>query len=174
MDRIIENAMIVAELARLFPDEPAKSIVKSLEMPTIDANNAIWYGMSRGLLDDRTDNKDEPLISLMPEQFQHEELDITKSAITYCLGQLANKDQDISEDLLTQWLHGYKAHFTVIALKQLLEDGQIATYTLVSEELRKKKNIVTQAYVFYTLPENLKEHWGLKQFKNPGLVKVQE
>lgn len=176
MDRIAENAKIVVEIARLSPEDSLSSIISVLDMPIIDRNNALWFAAEQGFIDDPGSDLSKPVSLNYFEPLHLKEVADAQRTILYCMNKLAEKQSDISEGTVTEWLRGYKAHIIVIALKQLLESKEIYSYTLMDAAPvgKKGKSIMDTPYIFYCLPENMGKNWGIKQFKDATRVRLQE
>lgn len=173
MDRIVNNARIIAELARLFPSEPLSSIHGVLDMPIIDKNNAMWYGQGAGLIAEHSRKQTDPIVSLSPEPLWDADVERLKNDILYAMRQVSIDEGDMSEGQLTEWLMGNKGHFVAISLRQLIESKQIIPYT-ITEHMKMGKGMKSAHHVFYTLAENKGKDWGTKQFKDASTLTITE
>lgn len=179
MDKITKNAKVVAELARLFPNSSISAIMRVLDMPQIDKNNAIWYAQGAGFIEDiGVKDLSKTVVPTSDKKTTFQESDQARGAITYAMHQLAKEEVDMAEFTLMEWMGGgYPLHYQSIAIAQMLEDKSLASYVIL-EDTPKGKNgkggVATNPYVFYTLPENEHEHWGFKQFKDVKILRLKE
>lgn len=160
--KMTENAHKIAFLISAYPEHTLNEIIKLVELPAIDINTAIWTAQELGFISQPNKETARLDVLKLPKvwNFGPEE-GALEDAILYSFQQLAKKETDLEENYLTEWTRGYSAHDVLIAMKQLINDKQLAEYTLNDTG---KDGVVTP-YTFYTLYENGEQMWGKKQFK---------
>lgn len=160
------NAHKFAFFVETYPEHTVAQIIAILEMPAIDINCAIWAATELGIISEPDKETNMTAILKKPEvwNFGKVEADL-EDALLYSFQQLAKKETDLEENYLSQWTGGYTSHDVMIALKQLINDEQIASYELEDTLTMKGKNGEPNIYTFFTLYENRDKQWGAKQFK---------
>lgn len=173
--RVLENAHKIVYLVKSYPDKPlndridpkTKQVVETglfsmIALPAIDINVAIWTAQEYGWLgeaDPKTDTL--PLLDLPTEwNFGKAQQDFQDIVLT-AFKKLGEKETDLEEFSINQWLGGYPPHDIFVTLKYLLDTNQLAEYVIEDGE---------NTYTFYTLYENKDKVWGRKQFKEDPLA----
>lgn len=148
------------EIVERFPDNRLQQILAMLALPSIDINAAIWYSADLGLT--TTPNKDTGQVEFIvsPDQWiLGDNIDTLSDTIVYAFTKLGERETDLEEHMVQDWLTGYAVHDSFIALNLLLSKRILATYELTDPEDLKS------TYTFYTLAENSEQMWGRKSFK---------
>lgn len=166
MVTIEQNAHKVVYLATLYPDQPMPIIFSMFQMPAIDINSAMWFAVDKGWLIDNGNDK-APTIQAPSEWNFGEDVEAMQEKILIGLKHVAKVENDIEEGFLMQWCQGYPSHVLHIAVKDLVAQGKLGTYSI--DDLEEDGNKST--YTFYCLPENTDKRWGEKQFKDAKKIK---
>lgn len=173
-NRLIENAHKFAfvvkhydeltkrfpELVENFPDNQLQQILSVFTMPSIDVNAAIWKAAELELT--TLPDKDSGQVSFIktPETWVlGDNVDTLANTLSYAFNQLGERESDLEEQMVNDWLMGYIGHDAFIALNLLLDNHVLATY-----ELTDPKDLKS-TYTFYTSYENSEQMWGRKMFK---------
>jgi len=160
--RVIENAHKVTFLATEYPKHSLADIIKLLQLAAIDINASIWAAVDLGLITEPNPETGRVEVLKRPDKWQFgTEIEELHDLILYMLEHCAEKETDLDEYELSNWLAGYPTHNTLIALKQLLAEEKIATYVIEDGE-----NI----YTFYTTFEAKDKLFARKRFKKDPLA----
>lgn len=155
---MLENANKVAYLIQQYPDRSLPEIIGVMQLPGVEINTAIWLATELGWISEP--DKDEGAVRFLSEPkdgFQFgDRLEQLKEMLVYSFEKLAKKEQDLEENYLSNWTAGYPGHDVMIAMRQLLNDKDLAEYVVEDGENK---------YTFYTLAKNREQEWGRKQFK---------
>lgn len=177
--RISENANKVTFIIQQYPEKNIREVINMFQLPAIDINTAIWHAQDLGWLT-RPDDKDKDgkvEVKNPPEEWNFGDIEgDLEQAIMYAFNRVAEKETDLEEQYIGQWMAGYATQDVLIAMRRLLNTGKLAEYIIDDPVLNKKGKPVkgkdgeplVEHYTFYTLPENIDKKWGQKQFKrNP-------
>lgn len=174
--KIFENANKVAFLIQQYPDQKLTEIISLLAgpgvdmpMPAIEINTALWAATQVGWVTEPDPETNIVTCIKTDEDWTFgETLDTLQDMLLYAFKCLALKQNDLEENYLSEWTRGYSGYDVIIAMKRLLNSGELFEYTLKAVDFigEGKKNS-SSIYTFYTLFENQNEQWGSKQFKKP-------
>lgn len=159
--RVIQNANKIAYLVQQYPEKNAGQIISLLELPPIDINAAMWAAVDNKWISE-PDKEDGGAVRFLkaPESWDfgpscNELIDM----VYYCMEKLNARGDDMEENYMSNWTLGYSAQDTLISMRRLIENKQLAKYEIEDGE---------NSYTFFTLYENLEQQFGQKQFKkNP-------
>lgn len=191
-EKTLQNVHKLVYLANEYPDKKVtdfdketqidNGLVGLMQVPILDLNIALWNAEEMGLL---FVDKEANTYSVqdVPDSDQWQlgsEVKHIQDGFMQLLRKKAEADDDFAEQTLNFWLMGYSSQDQLCAIKQLLSDGKIKTYTLTNETViepskkgkrrGKKVKTVTDTYTFYCLPENEGKELGRKQFQDASRV----
>lgn len=155
------NAHKVAYLVYVYPEKKMTEIINLFQLPPIDINAAIWAAVDLGLISQPTKEGEVKFLKKPDSWDFGADTEHLIDAVYYCFEKLAQREEDLEENYVSNWLMGYTSQDTLIAIKRLLENKQLAEYEIEDGD---------SAYTFYTLYENRKKLWGKKQFKKNPLA----
>lgn len=156
--KMLENAHKITFLVKQYPEHKLSDITKLLGMPAIEINTGLWYAKNEGLIDLPGD--DVVTFIKAPENWVFgENVETLMDMLLFAFQQLAPEERDMEENYIANWTLGYNPQDVMIAINTLINNGQLADYTLADPDDLKS------IYVFYTLPANVDKLWGRKSFK---------
>lgn len=162
---VINDAKKVAYLVETYPEKDLDDIVAILSMPNIAKDCALWEAELQGWIALDKEKRGIKYLgerkSIVPNE-DDSTLNI-KSRVLYLLRHENGRQYDIDEFTLLSWLTGYLPHDILIAINTMVDDKVIAHYNIVDKE---------NTYDFYTLPENVSNAWGKKNFKKKAGLKT--
>lgn len=161
-ERMKQNAQKFAYLVKAYPEKTVPEVIALLQMGPIDINTAIWAAVDLGYVTD-IDKKDQrSRVAKLPKtwDFGQDEADL-EAALLYAFGKLSEQEKDLEENYLSNWVAGYAAQDSLIAVKRLLEQDLLHEYEIEDGENK---------YIFYTLKAHAGKNWGQKQFKTNPLT----
>lgn len=160
------------------PENPSIDIGISgiFQSTPIDFNVAVWAAQDLGYIE--LDREMNVTVKKFPKEEEFGPLiEHLLKVIPYSLAKINQEEADVEDNYFGNWTAGYPAHDVMIAVRKLIKDKKIASYTVTNKTempLSKKQKgkgvkpeIVEDVYTFYTLPENLEKRWGEKQFEDP-------
>lgn len=163
--KMLENANKVTFLMLQYPEHSLVQIISLLQMPAIEINTAIWTAEEMGFIGKPDDETGITPVLSPPEPFAFgDNVKELEDMLVYALGKIAEKEQDIEENYLSNWTSGYSSHDVMIALKDLINDRVVASYIIEDSENDIEEEKANE-YTFYTLFKNKDHLWGRKQFK---------
>ncbi len=169
------NAYKLAFLASQFPEKTIKELLGIFNIAPLSANLAGWKAEELGLIE--IDRETEQVEVLAVEHQFGKEVDELKSDILYAYKKLSEEESDLEEGQLGVWAEDRQPEDLIIAVKLLLAEGKLASYTVTTTTIEKKSKrkkgaeVQEETYTFYCLPKNKMEQWGRKQFPNQKLLK---
>lgn len=159
-DKRFHNANKFAYLVQVYPEHTIEQIIALLDMTAIEINTAIWDAANAGWVLNIEDTEAPVGVGDLPEGFElGPDIEEMKNMLTLCFWQLSKKEIDLEEHYVSEWTRGHKAHDVMIALRQLLDDEILASYTLTDPKDTES------VYTYYTLYANREQKWGRKSFK---------
>jgi len=184
--RTTENMHKLVVLIREYEGKDITELSQLFQTSPIEFNAAAWGAVDSGFIKIHDDNKVELL--KQPEKFELGELvEHLMEIIPYTVGKINENEADIEDNYFSSWTAGFPAHDVMIAVKKLIADGKLASYEIVDvevtklnrEERRKRKDGKTEltsesTYTFYTMPKNVNERWGEKQFKDAKMLQEKQ
>lgn len=168
MVTIEDNALRFIEIASHYPDLKLEELIAKIPMTPIDINTAIWRAKDMGWIELDEKEGTFKLAEELPTFPVHELNQPIKDRLKYAFKKLAENKDDMEENALNAWFAGWPSDVVAVALKQLVEDCTLFTYTIRTTD----KEFGKSDYTFYTLFENQRELWGKKQFPNQKKIKV--
>lgn len=161
-DRIEQNAQKFAYLVKVYPEKTIPEIIGLFQMGPIDINTAIWAAVDLNYMTEMDKDDQHAYIVTEPKKwdFGTDEADL-EAALEYAFEKLNAQEKDIEENYLANWVGGYAAQDSLIAVKRLIEKGILHEYEIEDGENK---------YIFYTLKKNEGQNWGQKQFKTNPLT----
>lgn len=161
-DRIEQNAQKFAYLIKAYPEKTIPEIIGLFQLGPIDINSAIWAAVDLGYISEMDQEDQHAKILKEPKvwNFGVDESDL-EFALEYAFKKLNAQEKDMEENYLSNWVGGYPAQDSLIAVKRLIEKDVLHEYQIEDGE---------NAYIFYTLKENEGQNWGQKQFKTNPLT----
>jgi len=155
------NANKVAFLVKQYPEHTLTQIIGLLGMPSIDINTSIWAATEMGYITELDQETSRVLPGPdMPRKFTFgSKVNELMQKLHYAFSNLAQREEDLEENYVSNWTLGYDAHDVLIALSHLVNTKVLARY-----ELTDPKD-TESTYTFYSLYENGEQMWGKKQFK---------
>lgn len=174
--RTRENVCKLMYLASEYPEHNIVELSRLFQTSPIDFNVTAWAAQDLGYLE--VDKLNAVKILKFPKEEEFGELiEHLLEVIPYSLQKINQEEADVEDNYFGNWTAGYPAHDVMIAVRKLIKDKKIASYTVTNKTempLSKKQKgkgvkpeIVEDVYTFYTLPENLEKRWGEKQFEDP-------
>lgn len=160
-DRIKLNALKFAYLVGEYPEKSATDLIALLQMAPIDINTSIWAAVELGYISEMDQETKHFELMKHPDWEFGPEIEYLEEALTYAFEKINADEKDMEENYLANWLAGYPAHDTLIAVKHLLADEILHEYQIEDGE---------NNYIFYTLKRNAGKNWGAKQFKENPLT----
>lgn len=160
--RIVELMHKFVYLANQYEKKNLSDLTLLFQVPSLDMNAAIWLAQDLGYVS--IEGK-QVTVENIPSQWNFGDNSKTlMGTILYVIQRLNREEGDLEETKIATWCQGFPAHDYVLALNYLVNEKIVAEYRL--KDLKDKKSI----YTYYTLPCNLSEEWGKKQFKNQKKV----
>lgn len=152
-------------LANEYPDKSITELAELFRIPIIDINAAIWMAQDSGFIS--VDEKKKTFkVENIPEKWElGKNVAMLVNTLLYVFRRLAKDGSDIEDGNLALWLGGYPTHDTLIAIKYLINENNLVSYTLKDGK---------DEYTFYTLTENTGKKWGQKQFKDKAKLKMKK
>jgi len=177
-DRVINNAHKIYYVAKAYGEEDIVRLSQLFQIPPIEFNAGAWAAVELGLLD--ISEKNEIKLLKEPKEYSFGELvDHLMDIIPFTTGRVNANKADLEETYFQNWTAGFPQQDVIVAVKRLIELDKLATYDIIdrdvikfNREQRRKRTdgkteeVIENTYTFYTLPENIKERWGEKQFKD--------
>lgn len=161
-----ENAHKMTFLIMQYPEHSVTQIINLLQMPAIEINTAIWVAEELGYIDKPNEETSIASVLSPPEPFDFGRVEQElETMLVYSFEQLAKKKQDLEENYLSSWTAGYQSQDVMIALARLINNQQIASYTIEDAAIDDAEDATGSEYTFYTLYKNRDKLWGRKQFK---------
>lgn len=158
---MLENAHKLAYLRQKYPELDSEELLKLLQVSGFDKNAAIWMADELGFI--KTDTTTGVMaLGMPPETWDFgPKVKAMQETIVYCFKKLAERETDMDEHFVTNWLIGYPPQDSICAIGQLVDDRVLFEYTLTDHN----KKTGTSEYLYYTLFENSEMQWGKKNFK---------
>lgn len=180
--QLTENALKLAYFIKSYPDikeiEELRKMFRAL--PLLDFNCAAWYAEDQGWI--KVDQINKTMETDEADVFEDvdfgENVNHLKELMVYTVGKFAIEEMDVEEELMSSFTSGYEPQDIMIAMKHLLDTGEIKTYRIIDSVVVKKATkkrgaeVAESAYDYYTLPENYDKEWGSRDFK--GKIKLEK
>ena len=165
--KILNDVHKVVFYASEYPEKDIKELAGGFSnMSPIDFNGACWRAQDEGYL---TIDKQSGEVKVLktPEKWEFGEgVDHLISLTPYILTKLAEVEADPEENFYANYTNGYTGYDVVIAVRYMMKQGIMASYEVKDTTTMEDGSEVTDTYLFYTLPENVKHRWGEQQFKD--------
>lgn len=178
--RMLENAHKLTYMLYCYPNKTIMEIINFFQLPPIHINGAIWKAEDMGYISKADDQTGMVEIKSMPEPFVFgDTVDELMHLLRYSFDKLSAEEKDLEENYLNQWLAGYGSHDHIVAMKYLLNNGELAEYTVDDTQMdekgrpvidKKTKEPVVNEYVFYTKAGCEENRWGERRFKTPPVA----
>jgi hypothetical protein len=157
-----ENVHKLVYLAREYPDKTITEVAGLFSLPALEVNAAIWAAQDMGyiIVDEKTK---KATVDMVPDMWRFgKDISNIEGYLVYVFERLSRDETDPEENFLLTWMRGYPTHDVLVALKHVVDEGILSTYTV--------KN-AGEKYLFYSLARNAEHKWGEKQFRKPIKVK---
>lgn len=157
-----QTANILAFYSYYHPKETIDRMALDFKVPVAVIVNGLYYGERVGLFTAKKQGaqyKDIVVIGLPDDNSDFgKDLERVKNIILEIVTNLNSDQEDITDDNLFIWL-GVPLVVAKVALQILINSKYLSRYYITDPKDPKSK------YCFYTLTENINEHYGQKQFK---------
>ena len=155
--RQILDQMVKAH--KLHPDWTISRIASELGYSPLFIIEALHLGEAHG--DFKRDEENDTLVDVkwLDRVSSSEQLDHIYESVRNVVYYFNEKEMDIEEGLMWQWLNGIRPLMIEFTIDDLVMGNKIAKYDLTDP--KDAENV----YTFLTLPENKDKQWGTKQFK---------
>lgn len=165
--KILNDVHKVVYYCSEYPDKDIKEVAAGFQgMSPIDFNGACWRAQDEGYMSIDT-KTGEVKVLRTPDKWQFgEAVDHLIQITPYILAQLAKVEADPEENFYANYTQGYAGWDVVIAVRFMMKQGMMASYTVKDTTEMEDGSKVTDEYLFYTLPENVDKRWGEQQFKD--------
>lgn len=165
MELITADAYKFVKLASLYPEHGVEQLDRLMEISPLRKNNAVWRAKELGLV--TISEKGEITVEgeVGYDMFS-ESISELEQGLHFALKRLNGDEIDMDEIMLGNWCMGYSSHDTLLAINKLIDEGNVAMYTVKNEE--------GSLYVCYTLPQNLHHHWGVKAFPRKKNLMIED
>lgn len=163
-------ANILAFYSYYHPQETIDEIALDFKIPAANIINGLYYGQNHKLFAVTKNGPQFKEINVLKEPKKESDygadIDRVKSNIYEAVTNLNSDEEDITDDNLFIWL-GVPFTVSKVALQLLVNERKLARYNLVDSKDKSK-------YTFYTLFENIEQHYGKKQFKRKATKKDEQ
>lgn len=165
--KILHDVHKVVFYCSEYPEKNIQEVAAGLAgMSPIDFNGACWRAQDEGWLSIDTKTGEVKVLGT-PDKWQFGDAIDHLIAITpYILTQLAKVEADPEENFYANYTSGYVGYDVVIAVRWMMKNGIMSSYTIKDTTTMEDGSKVTDEYLFYTLPENVDKRWGEQQFKD--------
>lgn len=165
--KILHDVHKVVFYCSEYPEKKIQEVAAGFQgLSPIDFNGACWRAQEEGLLSIDTKTGEIKVLKA-PEKWEFGEAVNHLISITpYVLTQLAKLEADPEENFYANYTGGYIGYDVVIAVRYMMKNGMMASYTIKDTTTMEDGSEVTDEYLFYTLPENVDKRWGEQQFKD--------
>ena len=149
----------IVKAHKLHSDWTISRIASELGYSPLFIIEALHLGEAHG--DFKRDEEKDMLVDVqgLDRVSSSAQLDHIYESVRNVVSYFNEKEMDIEEGLMWQWLNGIRPLMIEFTIDDLVMTDKIVKYNLTDPE--DLKNV----YTFLTLPENKDKKWGRKQFK---------